>query len=113
MKKQVIIICLLIISTTVSFAQKASDHLEGNWKTPQGKIIVISGNAQQGFTGTVQNKAITVLKDIRFSAGKWKGTIIKPGDGSEAACELRVHGDILLITAKKGIFSKEITWQRL
>ena len=112
MKKKIVVSCLLAISSVLAFGQKVTDNFTGKWKTSEGKMVLVTGDAQQGFDGVVENKDITVLKDVRFSSNKWTGWIIRPTDGMEVKCEVLLDDDKLRITAKKGMFSKEIIWKR-
>lgn len=112
MKKTILSTALFLFSALATFAQKSTDNLAGNWKTPQGKVIMINSTVNSTFNGTVKDKNIMVLKDVKFSGGKWKGQLIKPDDGSKINCEVLLDGDKLRLTAKKGPFSKEIIWRK-
>ncbi|OJV12610.1 MAG: hypothetical protein BGO21_02370 [Dyadobacter sp. 50-39] len=112
MKKKIVATCLLAFSSMLTYAQKATDNLAGKWKTPEGKVVIVSGTPDQGFTGVGQNNDVTVLKDIKFSGSKWIGWIIRPTDGTKVKCEVVIEGDELKITAKKGMFSKELIWKK-
>lgn len=103
---------MLIIASVLAYGQKAADDFSGKWKTPEGKIILISklGNT---FDGTTQEAGQKIIENVLFTEGHWRGTIIKPGTSTKANCELILDGNKLTITAKKGIFSKTIVWTKL
>lgn len=112
MKKCILTACIMLASTIMVFAQKASDDFTGNWKTPQGRIISINITYAQVFSGVTKDKKVTVLKDVKFADGKWNGTLLKPDDGSTYNCELLLLGDKIRIRVKKGFLSKEIVWTK-
>lgn len=109
MKKKIVITGVCLFAALMSFAQKDTDDFSGKWKTPEGKIIVITKQGS-GFIGMTEDKTKTVLKDVTFNDGKWRGSIIKPDDGTTVNCELTREGSNLNVVAKKGMFSKKLTW---
>lgn len=111
MKKQ-IIAAMLVLASALAFGQKAADDFSGKWKTPEGKIILISRSGKM-FGGTTQEGGQKIIENVLFADGHWQGTILKPGTSTRAKCELILDGDKLTITARKGIFSKTIVWTKL
>ena len=109
--KKILTIALFFISAG-ALAQKANDNFAGKWKADEGKFVVVtkSGNS---FTGVTADKNFIMLSDVKFTDGKWKGTIIRPEDGAKANCELMFEDGKLKIVAHKGIFSKTIYWTRV
>lgn len=112
MKKKSIVTFLLLLSIGCAFAQSETDDFSGKWKTPDGIIVEIF-KAANAFTGITQDQKFMILKDVKFTKGQWKGTIIRPSDGTKADCTLVKIGSELRIVATKGIFTKKLTWTKV
>ncbi len=103
---------MLMMVSALSFGQKITDDFSGKWKTSEGKIILISKSGE-AFTGTIEESKETIIENVQFSGGQWKGKIFKPGSSTKADCELVMNGNKLTITARKMAFSKTIVWTKL
>lgn len=103
---------MLMMVSALSFGQKMTDDFSGKWKTPEGKVILItkSGNV---FTGVIEETKEKIIENVLFTDGQWKGKIFKPGSSTKADCELVINGNKLTITARKMGFSKIIVWTKL
>ncbi|MDR7128031.1 uncharacterized protein (DUF2147 family) [Algoriphagus sp. 4150] len=112
MKKRIMISIMLMMVSVLSFSQKITDDFSGKWKTSEGKVILItkSGNA---FTGAIEESKETIIENVHFTDGQWKGKIFKPGSSTKADCELVMQDNKLTITARKMTFSKTIVWIKL
>lgn len=100
---------VFLLTFGAAFAQQATDDFSGSWKTDKDQVVVISKKGTS-FSGTAGAKNTIVLKDVTFSDGKWKGTVIKPGSNDPIPCELFLKNGNLKIIARKGMFSKLFTW---
>lgn len=103
---------LLMIVSVLSFGQKITDDFSGKWKTPEGKIILITKSGK-AFTGTVEESSEKIMENVQFTDGHWRGKIFKPGSSTKADCDLVMNGSKLTITARKMTFSKTIIWTKL
>ncbi len=108
---KIAVFLLALLTSAVTFAQEASDNFSGNWKTEQGKSVVIA-KTEAGFVGQTVEKKIVVLKDINFTDGKWVAVVYNPIKDVTADCELFLEGNNLKIIATKGLFSKTIIWTK-
>lgn len=108
--KNIILIVIISLFSTLVYCQKATDNFAGKWKTDKGIIVEIikKGNV---FVGTSSN-AVIILNNLQFVDGEWKGTLIKPEDKSKYNCTAILEGNKLKLTVKKGIISKQITWTK-
>ncbi|SMG15871.1 hypothetical protein SAMN05660862_1002 [Sphingobacterium psychroaquaticum] len=102
---------MFTLVSLLTFAQKATDDLSGKWKTEEGQIILISKTGDV-FNGVSENEKGTVLKDVKFTGGKWKGIIQKPNGNAKADCEIVLDGKNLRIVAKKSFFTKKMVWTK-
>lgn len=109
--KNVIVIVLLFISASIVSAQSAEDDFSGNWKTEQGPEVLITKSGDT-FKGVNVEHDKLVLENLKFEDGEWTGTLIKPKDGSRYNCTAVLSGNKLKLTAKKGLFSKTLTWTK-
>jgi len=109
--KKITVLLLALLTSVSIFAQDATDNFTGNWKTTEGKIVVIS-KPDGRFIGQTVEKKIVVLKDINFSDGKWVAVVYNPLKDVTADCELFLEGNNLKIVATKGLFSKTIIWTK-
>lgn len=108
--KKIALVAAFFLVTHYSFAQKSTDDFTGTWRTKENKNVVFS-RTQTGFTAVAEQKNRTVIKEIQFTDGKWKGIIITP-KGESLACELLLKASTLEITVKKGMFSKKLEWTK-
>lgn len=111
MRKAASILMVFLCIICLAF-QQVKDDFTGKWKTEKGQVINIYKTGA-GFTGTAGPEDIMVLKEVHLSDGIWKGNLIKPGSNNLVPCELRLIGDAIVITAKKGMFSKSFTWTKV
>lgn len=109
--KQITFAFLMLFSTSITFAQKATDNFAGKWKSSEGTIIEIikSGTV---FIGKPTGKSVEVLKNLTFQNGKWIGVLSNPQKNTTANCEAYLEGSKIKFVAKKGIMSKEIFWTK-
>ena len=91
------------------FAQNTKENFVGKWKAPKGAIIIIS-ILDEAFIGKTEKENVIVLKDVKFSGGKWKAIVLNPQENIMAKCELILYPNKLKIIAKKGIFHKTLYW---
>ena len=63
-------------------------------------------------TGVLEGTDNIVLKDIKYTQGKWKGTIQKGEEQKSADCEIVLNGTQLIIVVTKYIFSKTLVWTK-
>jgi|GWRWMinimDraft_12_1066020.scaffolds.fasta_scaffold10072_1 hypothetical protein len=107
--KKLILSGILLSTSFLTNAQKATDNFAGKWQTPEGKVVEISKSGAV-FTGKPVGKNVVVLKDLTFTGNKWIGVLTNPLKNVTANCEATLEGDKLKFIAKKGLFSKEIFW---
>lgn len=109
--KMILIVAFLLL-TSVLFTQNKKENFIGRWKAPRGTIIIITilGDA---FIGKTEKENVIVLKDVRFSEGKWFAVILNPQENIIAPCELIVYPTKLKIIASRGIFHKTLYWIKL
>ena len=109
--KNTLLIMFLFLSVSIVSAQSAEDDFSGNWKTEQGPLVQITKSGDT-FKGVNVEHDKTVLENLKFVDGEWTGTLIKPKDGSRYNCTAVLSGNKLKLTAKKGLFSKTLTWTK-
>ena len=109
--KKITVLLLALLTCVSIFAQDATDNFAGNWKTAEGKSVVIF-KSDGRFIGQAAEKKIVVLKDINFSDGKWVAVVYNPLKDVTADCELFLEGNNLKSVATKGLFSKTIVWTK-
>ncbi len=102
---------VLTAFSLMGYAQTATDNFAGKWKTDKGELIEISKSGDV-FIGKAGQTKTTVLDNVRFSNGKWMGTLIKPKDGEKVDGTLTLKGDKINILVKKGMISKTIVWTK-
>lgn len=107
--KKIIYIALFSLLSTLAYCQKATDNFAGKWKADKGVIIEIEKKGNS-FVGTTASK--TILNNLHFEDGVWKGTLIKPEDKQQYNCTAVLDGNNLKLTVKKGMFSKTIVWTK-
>ena len=107
--KNALVIIFLFLSVSIVTAQSAEDDFSGNWKTEQGPLVLITKSGDT-FKGVNVEHDKLVLVNLKFEDGEWTGTLIKPKDGSKYNCTAVLSGNKLKLTAKKGLFSKTLTW---
>lgn len=115
MKKQIqktLMVVTLLATSTITFAQKATDDFSGKWKTDDGKIITVT-KSSEGFVGKADDNKTVILYGVKFSDKKWSGVVTNPKENKTAKCELILESGKLKITAKKGIMSKIIIWTKI
>jgi len=101
----------MLFTTSITFAQKATDNFTGKWKSAEGTIIEITKSGAV-FIGKPTGKNIEVLKNLTFQNGKWVGVLSNPLKNTTANCEAYLEGSKIKFVAKKGIMSKEIFWTK-
>jgi hypothetical protein len=112
-KKELSFLIFLFYTSSLLFAQSATDDFTGKWKAEEGKIVEItrSGNV---YTGIGIPEKVEVLKDVKFRDGKWEGIVRNPLNKKEAKCEVELNGpDKLKIIAKIGKFRKIFFWTKV
>jgi hypothetical protein len=103
---------LLFVTTLQVFGQKPSDDFSGTWKTEDGIIINVVRTGGQ-FQGWVTDKKIIVLKELSYTKGAWRGTLINPKKGITAPCEaIKLDAQITFIV-RKGPYQKKIHWTKV
>ncbi len=109
--RNALMVTILFLAVSFASAQSADDDFAGNWKTEQGPSVQItkSGDSYKGIN--VEHNKL-VLENLKFEDDEWTGTLIKPKDGSKYNCTAVLKGNKLIFTAKKGLFSKTITWTK-
>ena len=107
----IFLILFLFLSVSFVNAQSAEDDFSGNWKTEQGPEVLITKSGDT-FKGVNVEHDKLVLDNLKFEDGEWTGTLIKPKDGSRYNCTAVLSGNKLKLTAKKGLFSKTLTWTK-
>lgn len=107
----IFLILFLFLSVSFVNAQSAEDDFSGNWKTEQGPEVLITKSGDT-FKGVNVEHDKLVLENLKFEDGEWTGTLIKPKDGSRYNCTAVLSGNKLKLTAKKGLFSKTLTWTK-
>lgn len=106
-----LIIFLMFVSVSLSFAQKADDNFSGNWISEQGPLVQITKSGDT-FNGINVEHNKLVLENLKYNGSEWTGTLIKPKDGSKYDCTALLEGNKLNLTVKKGLFSKTIVWTK-
>jgi hypothetical protein len=109
--KQITFALLMLFTTSITFAQKATDNFTGKWKSAEGTIIEITKSGAF-FIGKPTGKNIVVLKNLTFQNGKWVGVLSNPLKNTTANCEAYLEGNKIKFVAKKGMMSKEIFWTK-
>ncbi len=109
--RTLLIMMILFISFTKVKAQDADYDFSGNWKSEQGPLVLITKSGDT-FKGENTEHDKLVLENLKYTDGKWKGTLIKPQDGSKYDCTAVLKGNKLEFTVRKGLLSKTITWTR-
>ncbi len=109
--KKIIFAFFMLFTTSITFAQKATDNFAGNWKTSEGVIIEITKSGA-AFTGKPTGKSIEVLKNLTFQNGKWVGVLNNPQKNTTVPCEAYLEGNKIKFLAKKGMMSKEVVWTK-
>ncbi|MBK8553268.1 MAG: DUF2147 domain-containing protein [Ignavibacteria bacterium] len=109
--RNVLVMMFLFVSVSIVTAQSSEDDFSGNWKTEQGPLVQITKSGDS-FKGVNVEHDKLVLEDLKFEDGQWTGTLIKPKDGSRYNCTAVLSGNKLKLTAKKGLFSKTVTWTK-
>lgn len=107
--KYLILVTIILFSSSLVFSQKVSDDFTGKWKAPKGAIIIVS-KTTAGFVGRTEKESALVLKDVKFSSGKWTAIVLNPKENKIAYCELILEQSKLKIIIRKGILFKTIIW---
>lgn len=106
----IFLLSFCFFSTSI-FAQLNDQAITGEWTTEKGKVIKIV-KQDQLFEGSTLDGA-SILKDLSFEGGEWKGTIQNRSGEMSAKCIIVMEDeDTIKITAHKGIFSKRFHWTR-
>ncbi len=100
---------LLTFLSAFAYAQKESDDFTGRWKAPKGDLIRIH-KTKSGFIGKTVKEGVVVLKDVKFTNGKWTAVIMNPKENLIADCELKLEHARIQIIAKKGPFQRTLYW---
>lgn len=109
--KKIIFALFMLFTTSVTFAQKASDNFAGKWKSAEGTIIEITKSGAV-FIGKPTGKNVEVLKNLTFQNGKWVGVLTNPQKNTTVNCEAYLEGSKIKFIAKKGLMSKEVFWTK-
>ncbi|WP_338876878.1 hypothetical protein WBJ53_14585 [Spirosoma sp. SC4-14] len=112
MKLKLLIFCVLVGLTSRLFAQKPTDNFAGNYKTDDDGVLIVISKTSTGFVGVDPAKRV-VLKDIKFTDGRWKGIVYNPKKDITAECEVYLVGNKLKIVAHKGILTKTVYWDKV
>lgn len=107
--KKIIFIAAFSLFSALAYCQKATDNFIGKWKADKGIVIDITKKGNS-FEGTTASK--TILNNLHFEDGVWKGTLIKPEDKQQYNCTAVLDENNLKLTIKKGMFSKIIVWTK-
>ena len=103
------LITISLFIRILTFSQKSNDNFTGRWKAPKGAIIVVS-KSNIGFIGKTEIEKAVVLKDVKFTDGKWVAVVLNPKENKIANCELVIQDSQLKIIVRKGILYKTIIW---
>lgn len=109
--KKITFVLFILFTTSITFAQKATDNFAGKWKSAEGTIIEITKSGAV-FIGKPTGKNVEVLKSLTFQNGKWVGVLTNPQKNTTANCEAYLEGDKIKFIAKKGLISKEVFWAK-
>lgn len=110
--KKITFALFMLFTTSITFAQKATDNFAGKWKSAEGTIIEIT-KSDAVFIGKPTGKNVEVLKNLTFQSGKWIGVLTNPLKNTTANCEAYLQGDKIKFIAKKGLMSKEVFWTKV
>lgn len=110
--KKITFALFMLFTTSITFAQKATDNFAGKWKSAEGTIIEITKSGAV-FIGKPTGKNVEVLKNLTFQNGKWVGVLSNPLKNTTANCEAYLEGDKIKFIAKKGLMSKEVFWAKV
>jgi uncharacterized protein (DUF2147 family) len=107
-----LLITLFMMMSTMAFSQDAKYDFTGSWKTEDNETVVISKTSNV-FNGIDKTTSKTVMENLKFSDGKWTGTLFKKSDGSKHDGTFVVKEKTLTITVKVGFITKTFVWTKL
>jgi len=106
-----ILLLVSIFICSAGVAQKQSDNFSGKWKTGDGIIIEVTKSGAS-FNGKLVGKDVFILKNLTFTAGKWKGVLSNPKKGVTANCEAYLEPNKIKFVVVRGIFTREVFWTK-
>jgi hypothetical protein len=110
--KRVFITIIILSFQILLFSQTKKENFVGKWKAPKGAIIIVS-ILDDAFIGKTEKENAIVLKDVKYSNGRWRGVVLNPKEKLTAKCELVLYPTKIKIIAKKGMFRKTLYWKKV
>jgi uncharacterized protein (DUF2147 family) len=98
-----------------------ADAVQGKWRHPEQGVVMEIVKSGAGYEGKVVESTVPaapvgklLLRGVTYDAakGEWRGEIFAVKRGEFVPMSAKLSGGRLVMTAGKGMFSKELTWPR-
>jgi hypothetical protein len=112
-----------LLSPHAVIAQRPDSAIAGVWNLAErGAQVAMHLDAEAGWTGTILHATRPadvgkpLFRGLRFDPrhSVWRGSILRPEDGSAASVTVRAaSGDTLIAVARKAFFSRTLVFTRV